>query len=305
MAIAGRGGTLELSRRWPPPVAISDTRLISGTPNRLMVRQPAFWSGDHVLVVAPDGLLDEGGGTASPDQVIEAFIYRDEMDRSTFYTSELGALNRDPAQRIEIIGDPFGVVVLATAADSIDYRTELLAAANAITPGSLTGERALARLVSLPEVVTSAGETAMARGWRRQLDMGKWRIETDATRLDSSAIGEVFGDSVKSMLTGAGSYEGVLSNVYEDEADTGAAFIRLTALLQDGADGRLRARVGNAGQNGVREGQERTTVPLFYESDVLMFNCELNTSADDVATVTGSFVTVRQFGFSTGEEVLA
>jgi hypothetical protein len=67
MAILGTGGTVELSREWPLPIIVSDARITSGAKRGLDIEEPAFWSGDKVLVFAERGVPFDTASGDTPD----------------------------------------------------------------------------------------------------------------------------------------------------------------------------------------------------------------------------------------------
>jgi hypothetical protein len=67
MAILGTGGTVELNREWPSPTIVSDNRIAGGAKLGLDVEEPAFWSGDKVLVFCERGVPFDTAGGGRPD----------------------------------------------------------------------------------------------------------------------------------------------------------------------------------------------------------------------------------------------
>jgi hypothetical protein len=67
MAILGTGGTVELNREWPLPAIIRDNRIAGGAKLGLDVEEPAFWSGDKVLVFCERGVPFDTAGGNQPD----------------------------------------------------------------------------------------------------------------------------------------------------------------------------------------------------------------------------------------------
>jgi hypothetical protein len=61
MALFGNGGTLELSREWPKPMALAFEAL-NATTETLAIGNPDYWTGDRIVIAAADGLpLDLNG----------------------------------------------------------------------------------------------------------------------------------------------------------------------------------------------------------------------------------------------------
>ena len=67
MAVLGYEGTVSLSREWPLPTIISDARLTGGSTPGLDISEPAFWSGDRVIVFSERGVPFDTTGSTYPD----------------------------------------------------------------------------------------------------------------------------------------------------------------------------------------------------------------------------------------------
>lgn len=70
MAVLGQFGIIELSREWPAPTALADERLQRGSAPSLDLTDPAFQSGDEVLLVSMRGVplgIGINGAAPCPD----------------------------------------------------------------------------------------------------------------------------------------------------------------------------------------------------------------------------------------------
>lgn len=67
MAVLGYEGTVELSREWPLPTVVDDIRVSSGPNPGLDVTEPAFWSGDRVLIFCERGVPFDTANGSRPD----------------------------------------------------------------------------------------------------------------------------------------------------------------------------------------------------------------------------------------------
>lgn len=56
MALLGVHGEVFFSREWAQPTIVDGARLVPGTPNTLDLGNPAFWSGDRVLLMCQRGI---------------------------------------------------------------------------------------------------------------------------------------------------------------------------------------------------------------------------------------------------------
>jgi len=245
-----------------------------------------FWGDDD------NATFWEHPGTTGLTQQANLFINRDGLDRATFYSLEVSAVNGGELSRLPLRLVGFDRMVLAMACPRTGYEEALLALA-AATPRPTDGEAYLEDVAaSLPDVLQEAGVEADERGWKRQADLSGWEFETDASVLDQGAIGEAFGAVAASQLSGAGSFTGELSNTYAQGVSSSSAMLRLQLLTQHGATASLRLLVAD-GPRGHSNGQCYIAEEcLFYELDVLLTNIRLSTQAGDTKKIRGQFASI-------------
>jgi hypothetical protein len=252
---------------------------------------PPFWGADD------NATFWDHGGTVGLAQQASVYIHRDGLDRATFYSSEVAAVNGGESNRLPLRLVGFGQLILSVASDRSGYAAALLAVA-ATLPRPAEPEVELQDFApALSPVIADAGADADERGWKRQADLSRWELETDASVLDQGAIGEEFGSVVAGQARGAGSFAGEVSNTYHPAVSSSAAMLRLQLLTQKGATAtiRLLVAVGSRGHsNG--EGFIRKEC-LFYELDLVLFNVRLSAQAGDTMKITGQFAAVGEVRF--------
>jgi hypothetical protein len=306
---------------------------------RLRLEEPAFLSGDQVLITAPLGLpLDllgtgfancpdghtfwgsavasgpatqhrlgndppfwapsdnatfwEHGGTVGLVQQTTAYIHRDPLSRASIYSSEVAAVNGGDLGRMPLRAVGFDRLILSVACSRSGYAETLHAMASTLLR-SAEPEVSLEDAVGvLPAVVREAGATADERGWKRQVDLSGWALETDTAVLDQGAIGELFGAVLASQARGAGSFTGEIGNTYHPSVSPSAAMLRLQLLIQHGATATIRLLVAD-GPRGHSNGDMLIREEcLFYELDVLLTNTNLSVQAGDTMKMRGQFAAV-------------
>lgn len=231
------------------------------------------------------------------------YIHRDQMDRASFYPTEIQAHNGGPDGRIQLLPSLSGALVMAIASSASGYTAALVAAAGMLPAAIPDGEVPLSSLVPLAPVIAAAGEDADQRGWLREADLGQWVFETDPRLLDPTAIGEEFGDSTKGLVRGSGSFQAVFSNRYlGPDVANGAAFLRLVLLTRTGSKSRARFLLASGATAGSCEGSDISTIAgdLYYETDMLLGRCTLDNPGDGIVTFSGQFVSVGQIRLVSG-----
>lgn len=245
-----------------------------------------FWRSDD------NATFWEHSGTVGFAQQATVFIHRDGLNRATFYSLEVAAVNGGQSCQIPLRLVGFDRLILSMASNHNGYAAALLALAQTI-PRPDQPENLLADLVpSLPQSIQQAGADADERGWKRQADLTSWEIETDGGMLDHAAIGEAFGSVIASQASGAGSFSGEISNTYSPGVSASAAMLRLQLLTQHGSTATIRLLVAD-GPRGHSNGHAFILEEcLFYELDIALTKTRLSAQAGDTMRISGQFAAV-------------
>jgi len=305
MAVLGAGGSLRLRREAPDPVALT-TEATHYTSNSLYVLDPAFWSGDQVTVSASSGLPFNIGGnvaacpdgyaaytgsewlvgpnrthvaddndtfyntdnnvpfyvTADDTGLIQSqtyFIYRDQLDRVSFYTTHEAALKGDTSQRVSILEVDFNSLSLAPYGSSDQWL------------------------------------------WTVQGQMSEWSLNLTAQEVDTTSIGDRFGDAVKSIVTGGGSIDFIVDRriAYDQqgaEMTDSTALMRLLLMTEKGckADAEFWMIEDQVDRCKLLPGD------LYYETQLLITSVAINTRATEFIAGSLNFVTVGEIKLQMG-----
>ena len=252
---------------------------------------PPFWAADD------NATFWEHAGTVGLTQQATCYVALDDLDRATFYSSEVAAVNRGEIGRLPLRMVGFDRLILSVASSRSGYAAALLDLALTI-PRPADPEVLLADLApALPAAIGEAGAEADERGWKRQADLSSWELETDASALDQGAIGEAFGSVIASQVRGAGSFAGEISNTYHPSVNPSAAMLRLQMLTSQGATATVRLLVAD-GPRGHSNGHAFVREEcLFYELDVVLTNTRLSAQAGDTMKIRGQFAAVGDLRF--------
>lgn len=255
--------------------------------------------GDDAPFWGPDdnATFWEHPGTVGLAQQATVFIHRDGLERATFYSLEVAAVNGGESCRLPLRLVGFDRLIVSMASSRSGYAAAVLELAQT-TPRPDQPESLMADLSpELPWVIVQAGADADERGWKRQADLSGWEIETDAGMLDHGAIGEAFGSVVASQASGAGSFSGEVSNTYSPGVSSSAAMLRLQLLTRHGSTGTIRLLVAD-GPRGHSNGHAFIREEcLFYELDIALTKTRLSAQAGDTMKITGQFAAVGDLRF--------
>lgn len=243
---------------------------------------------------------------------VDAFISRDEFDRVFLYTNALGALNEGYTFRIPFHNVDARTLLIALFNGTAGFKTALLsasAAINALPLASLPSEEfSLQAAVTLPELVSTANAEPL---WRIQGDLQSWALDIDASALDTSAVGDTYGDAIKAMVRGAGSLQFLVERRLSSTMADALTLLRLVLLTQQGSKAQAKFYLyKNRDQRlCVNAGEILPEGSLYYLCDILLSNSKVSTSAEDLINGSTDFVVVgepklRATGFTSPETVI-
>jgi hypothetical protein len=279
--------------------------------------QDAFYRSDDD---APFYLRDEDVGLL---ETASFYVYRDQLDRLSLYTSRDAALRGSKADRVPLFRVDFGGLLLAPYG-SADYQNALLVCSSEIDQGDyrfsdIQDEVTLASICeSAPAFQTPVAGTEdydnadvsprseidspADRGiWNVQGQLSEWSLNLTAQEIDTTAVGERFGDSVKSLVTGGGQIDFLVARTNQTD-QSGAPMADSTTLMQllllaekgCKADAQFWMIDDQVDACGLLPGD------LFYEAQLLVTSMAINTRATDIIAGSLNFVTVRDIRLKMG-----
>ena len=219
----------------------------------------------------------------------DGYMSRDELDRIRLWTTE-GAAHSGNGTEKEIFKVKCGNFVVTSYSDDTDYTSAINAAAtelNALT--LLQSEQPLKDVVTLPAGFAALCENAN-RNWKLQCDLEEWVMSIDASNLDTTAIGETFGENIKSLVRGAGSLQFLAEHSSVATEEDGLALLRLVLLTQNQCNTRARFHI----YKNRTAPSPRIDGSVYYECDILLTNTRLNTRATEVIAGTADFVATSE-----------
>lgn len=230
----------------------------------------------------------------------EVYLFRDSLDRLAFYTTLEGSLSGDQEDRLSIFPVDFGLLLIAPVG-STGYRERLSTAfpdlrAYRFPPGE--SERRVEHITSaLPAEPTGDADD---RPWRFIAEMEDWELELNATELDTTGLGQRFGESTRAMVTGGGSINFFI-NRFENSTEADSTFVaRLLTLLDKGCKAEATFSLTRPiTQGDYRPGSRRLPqTSSSYKAELLFTRNAINTRADDLIRGSARFVTVGRIKLS-------
>jgi hypothetical protein len=233
---------------------------------------------------------------ASPGTVdrLELYVYRDSLDRLSFYRTFNEALGGESADRLTFYPVDFRCMLLAPAG-STGYQQRLEPTYPELEGYRLPADRSAIPLsqasnAALPEPTGEDDD----RPWVFAAEMESWTLELDASEVETTGIGERYGESTRAMVTGGGTLNFFVNrNQNADEADA-IYLAQLLIVLEQGSSAEAIFRV-------TRKHPYASTAPgsrrlptnnVSYKAKLLLTNTATDTTADDVIRGSARFITV-------------
>lgn len=255
--------------------------------------------------------------------VVSLFIYRDQLGRVSFYTTQEAALGGSKALRVSLERVDFGSLILApwggadyqnalllcsAELDGSDYQnsdvldevtlTSICDAAPAYSsPAAGTAEYGNAEITPRGDINRSPEKSL----WTVQGDLSEWSLSLTSQEVDTTALGEQYGDSIKALITGGGTFDFLVTR-RQGVDQSGAPRQDSTQLMQ----------LLLMGQHGCKadaqfwmiddqpDAGELLPGDLFYESRLMITSMAINTRATDYIAGSANFVTVGTIDLKSG-----
>ena len=267
-------------------------------PNRIHVTAET----DQYYVTGDDTVYFYNRGV--PQHTATYFIYRDQLGRVSFYTSRKAALNGSYRERINLSQLDFKYIVMAAAGTS-EYNNAISDCSDELGAYRFSDVAEEVTLISIceyapryeqPPAGTADYDNAdvaprrWAGGfpWLIQGDLREWSIELSGDNINTTAVGQKFGESVKSVVSGGGSFDFLVDRRAEEYSQDATALFQLLLMTEKGAKAEaefymITDRAESCG--GLAAGD------LYYKCELLVTQIAVNTRATDVIAGTAQFVT--------------
>lgn len=135
--------------------------------------------------------------------------------------------------------------------------------------------------------------------WRFICDLQEWSLELDAPSVDTTGVGEKFGEAVKSLVTGGGSADFFIDRTCfnSDRQDNGLYMMQLLLMTERGATANARFYLIDRSQD------QESCQPncsgqlpgmLWYETQILITRNAVNIRPTELVAGTAQFVTTGE-----------
>lgn len=267
-------------------------------PNRIHVTDET----DEYYVSSDDSVYFYNRGT--PVNSGTYFVYRDQLGRLSLYNNRAAALGGQASDRVDLKQLDFGYMLIA-AAGTEEYNNSLaecIAAAGEYRLSDVTDEITLESICNYaPEYLSPVAGTAEYDDaelsprrwiggfpWIIQGELREWSIELNSENVNVTAVGQKFGESIKSVVSGGGSFDFIVERRTEEDKYDTTSLLQLLLLTERGAKAEaeffmISDRTNTYGRLAPGD--------LYYKCEILVTNTAVNTRASDAIVGTAQFVT--------------
>lgn len=256
----------------------STNNLITQSSNNLVGRTGLGDLQDFYNTAATTGLTEQTDG----------YMSRDLLDRIRLWTTEAAAHTQSGTEKAFLNVKPKNLVV-ASYLNNASYTAAIDSAIASIADLFINGEVVLSTIVALPSGFNVICADAN-RNYNFQVQLKQWILSVDAENLDTTAIGQTFGENVKSLVRGAGSIDFMAEHrAVAGEQDT-LALLRLVLLLQNQCNTKARFYLFK----NRNDPSPKINGSVYYECEILLTNTNLNAQVGDLLTGTADFVATSE-----------
>jgi len=246
------------------------------------------------------------------------FIYRDQLNRLSLYNNYYAAVNGDPSGRIDLAQYDFKSMLLAPAGTE-EYNNALTKCVAAVGQYRFSDARDEATLESIcdfaPEYASPVAGTdeyddadltprrwVGGFPWVLLCKLREWSLELDSSAIDTTQVGEKFGESVKSIVTGGGKFDFLVgdarSSITNNQPVDPSYLMQLMMMTERGAKAEAEFWMMRTGASTGCSQLARGG--LYYKTNLLVTNIAVNVRAADVVVGSASFVTSGEIALKIG-----
>jgi hypothetical protein len=133
--------------------------------------------------------------------------------------------------------------------------------------------------------------------WYIQSLLREWSLNLDAPEVDTTGVGEKFGDAVKSVVSGGGSLDFIIDRKDTANEQDPTALMNLLLMTEKGctADAEFWMITNRTATASLLPGD------LYYETQLMVTSMAINTRPDEVIAGSLNFVTVGDISLRMGQ----
>ena len=119
-------------------------------------------------------------------------------------------------------------------------------------------------------------------------DIREWSLELDAPAVDTTGVGQKFGEAVKSLVNGGGTIDFLVDRACNPDLEEPEVLMQLLLMTKQGAEANAKFYLVNTGEDC-----EQVPGSLYYECKILITRNAINLRPTEIVACTASFVTTE------------
>ena len=131
--------------------------------------------------------------------------------------------------------------------------------------------------------------------WQVICDIREWTLNLTAENVNVTALSQKFDNSVKSIVSGGGSFEFFIDrDCYPEGQNNALPLMELLLLTEKGCEAGAEFWMLTDGKDCTRDGRCKREGDLWYDADILVTQTSVNLRPTDLVAGTASFVTTGE-----------
>jgi hypothetical protein len=269
------------------------------------VKSPArAATSDTASFYGPDDRLAFYGDINTTRPIGTYYIFRNELDEISFYPTLGSALNNDVEFRFKLVNVDFGDLTISPSTEPY-YQN-----AKAICSGKI-GKYSYSDVIwretgrslcdygptyTEPTAGTAIYDNAdvipreeLDSPWTFVASLTDWTLNLQAAEVNTSSLGDRFGENVKALVTGGGAINFLLDYPTTPDQYSPITLLRLMLMVEKGCKASAQFHLI---EDEDEKGAALNKKPgLYYSGELLLTASALNMRADDLIAGTADFVT--------------
>jgi len=242
------------------------------------------------------------------------YVYVNQLGRLSFYNSYADAVNGETSNRQNLGNVDWGTLIIAPGSTDVDYLNSLVDCATDIGDYEFSDAQDEVTLESIcddapdytdPPAGTTEYDDAditprsriIEPAWKTVCDVSEWSLNLDSNSIDTTVVGEKFGEAVKSVVSGGGSLDFLIERKTEGSTKMDSTeLLRLLTMTEQGCNANAEFwMIEDRELSG-----ELLAGDLYYKTKIMITNVAINLRPTEVVAGTASFVTTGEIQLKMG-----
>lgn len=232
------------------------------------------------------------------------YIFRNELDEISFYPTFASALNNLTQFRYKLVNVNFGELTISPSTNPF-YQNARAACSGKVGTYSYSDiiwretDRSLCDYgpsYTEPTAGTANYDNADVRpredlvdGWKFVASLTDWTLNLKSNEINTSSLGDKFGESVKALVTGGGTINFLLDKPKDPNNYSPITLMRLMLLVEKGCKAEAKFQLIQKETPDISALNQ--DAGLYYTTELLLVASAINMRADDLIAGTADFVT--------------